>query len=91
MLRASKYPHGSKRWKLLDIIDGVKYTVFEVMFPTDEKQPEIIDMSELETEESAEQKVQQGKRVKILTTEQMLNTLPISLAQLKQEIIHKTQ
>ena len=28
LLRASKYPHGGKRLKLLDIIDGVKYTVF---------------------------------------------------------------
>ena len=39
LLRESKYPHGGKRWKLLDIIDGVKYTVFGVTFPTDEKQP----------------------------------------------------
>ena len=41
--------------KLLGIIDDVKYTVFEIMLPTDEKQPEIVDMSELETEVSAEQ------------------------------------
>ena len=40
-------------------------------------------MPELETEESAEQKNQQGKGLKILTPEQMLSRLPISLAQLK--------
>ena len=51
----------------------------EVDDETDE-QPEIIDMPELETEESAEQK---GQGLKKLTPEQMLSGLPISLAQLK--------
>ena len=41
-------------------------------------------MPELESEESAEQRRnQQGKGLKILTPNQMLNRLPISLAQLK--------
>ena len=41
-------------------------------------------MSELETEESAEQRRnQQGKGVKILTLQQILSRLPISLTQLK--------
>ena len=47
-------------------------------------------MSELETEESAEQKSQQGQGVKILTTKQMLSRLPISLAQLKAGNLTKT-
>ena len=41
-------------------------------------------MSELESEESdAKRRNQQGKGVKTLTPNQMLSTLPISLAQLK--------
>ena len=41
-------------------------------------------MSELESEESAKQRRnQQGKGLKILTLNQMLSRLPISLAQLK--------
>ena len=40
-------------------------------------------MSELKTEESAEQRKQQGQEVKILTPQQMLSRLPISLAQLQ--------
>ena len=43
-------------------------------------------MSELESEESAaERRNQQGKGLKILTPDQMLRRLPISLAQLKAE------
>ena len=43
-----------------------------------------IDMPDLESEESAAQrKNQQGKGLKILTPNQMLSRLPISLAQLK--------
>ena len=49
---------------------------------TDE-QLDTTDMPELETEESIEQKNQQGKELKILTSQQMLSRLPISLAQLK--------
>ena len=47
------------------------------------------DMPELESEESAaKRRNQQGQGLKILTPDQMLNRLPITLAQ-KQEIIHK--
>ena len=49
-----------------------------------DKQPDTTDMPELESEESAEQtRNQQGKGLKILTPNQMLSRLPISLAQLK--------
>ena len=40
-------------------------------------------MPELKTEEIAEQRKQQGQEVKILTPQQMLSRLPISLAQLQ--------
>ena len=59
-------------------IDG-----FQAEKETDE-QPDITDMSELESEKSAEQRRnQQGHRLKILTSNQMLSRLPISLAQIK--------
>ena len=63
-------------------IDG-----FQVEKETDEDTDEKMDttiMPELESEESAaEKRNQQGKGVKILTPNQMLSRLPISLAQLK--------
>ena len=59
----------------------------EIFKPKDKKtdeQPDIMDMPELESEESAEERRnQQGKGLKILTSSQMLSRLPISLAQLK--------
>ena len=49
-----------------------------------DKQPDTTDMPELESEESAaERRNQQGKGLKILTPDQMLSRLPITLAQLK--------
>ena len=67
-------------------IDG-----FQVEKETDEDTDEDTDeemdttiMPELESEESAaERRNQQGKGIKILTPNQMLSRLPISLAQLK--------
>ena len=48
------------------------------------RQPDTTDMPELESEESAAQRrSQQEKGLKILTPNQMLSRLPISLAQLK--------
>ena len=48
------------------------------------KQPDTTDMPELETEESAaKRRNQQGQGLKILTPDQMLSRLPITLAQLK--------
>ena len=44
---------------------------------------EIPDMSELESEESAEKENTKGQGLKISTPQQMLSRLPISLAQLK--------
>ena len=59
----------------------------ELIKPNDkktDKQPDTTDMPELESEESAEKRInQQGKGLKILTPNQMLNRLPINLAQLK--------
>ena len=47
-------------------------------------------MPDLESEESAaERKNQEGQRLKVLTPNQMLSRLPISLAQLKAENILK--
>ena len=48
------------------------------------KQLDATDMPDLETEESASQRRnQKGQGLKMLTSEQMLSRLPISLAQLK--------
>ena len=48
------------------------------------KQPDTTDMPELESEESAaERRNQPGQGLKILTPDQMLSRLPITLAQLK--------
>ena len=37
LLRSKKYRKGGKTWKLLDIIDDVKYTVFGPSFSSEEK------------------------------------------------------
>ena len=79
-LRSSKYRKGGKTWRLLDIIDGVKYVVFGPTFPSEEKPSEIIDMSELKSEEST---AQQGQGVKLLSKPQMITRLPVLLAQLQ--------
>ena len=59
----------------------------EIIKPDDKKtdeQPDTTNMPELESEESAKQRRnQQGKGLKMLTPNQMLSRLPISLAQLK--------
>ena len=52
-----------------------------------DKQPDTTDMVGLESEKSAAQRRnQQGKGLKILTSNQMSSIFPISLAQLKAEI-----
>ena len=49
-----------------------------------DEEPNTTDMPELESEESAaERRNQQGQGLKILTPDQMLSRLPITLAQLK--------
>ena len=49
-----------------------------------DKKPDTINMPELKSEKSAAQKrSQRGQGLKILTPQQMLSSLPISLAQLK--------
>ena len=56
----------------------------EIVKQKSEKQPGTTDMPDLESEESSPQRRnQQGKGLKILTPNQMLNRLPISLAKLK--------
>ena len=48
------------------------------------EEPDTTDMPKLESEESAaERRNQQGQGLKILTPDQMLSRLPITLAQLK--------
>ena len=54
-----------------------------------DEQPNIKDIPQLESEKSAAQEKQSAKGLKILTPDQMLSRLPITLAQLKQEIIQK--
>ena len=60
-----------------------KNVVFGPTFSSEEKLSEIIDMSELESEESAEQRKQKGQGVKILTPKQLITRQPILLARLK--------
>ena len=59
----------------------------KILEPSDKKsaeQPDATDIPELESEESAAQrKKQEAKGLKILTPNQMLSRLAISLAQLK--------
>ena len=63
----------------------------EVDDEADDETDDETDMPELESEESAEQRRnQQGQGLKILTPQQMLNRLPISLAQLREELFTKT-
>ena len=66
LLGSKKYRKGGKIWRLLDIIDDVKYIAFGPTFPSDKELSEIIGMPQLETEESAEQRKQQGQGLKIL-------------------------
>ena len=64
--------------KKLDLLAGLVENFVDIN--------EQLNMPELETEESAEQRRnQQGQGLKILTPQQMLSTSPISLAQLKAE------
>ena len=55
-------------WQLKELVEGSLY-----------EQPDTTDMSELESEESTEER---GQGLKILTPNQMLSRSPISLAQL---------
>ena len=48
-----------------------------------DEQPNIKDIPELESEKSAAQEKQSAKGLKILTSDQMLSRLPITLVQLK--------
>ena len=62
--------------KKLDLLAGLVENLFDIN--------EQLNLPELETEESAEQrKNQQGQGLKILTPQQMVSRLPSSLAQLK--------
>ena len=62
--------------KKIDLLPGL----VEIILDTNEQ----LNMPELETEGSAEQRRnQQGQGFKMLTPQQMLSRLPISLAQLK--------
>ena len=53
----------------------------DIVKQNSDKQPDTTNMSELESQESAAQRRnQQGQGLKILTPNQMLSRLPISLA-----------
>ena len=70
----------TKYWLLKSKSDKKKSSMVE---QKSDKQPGTTDMPELESEEStAQRRNQQGKRLKILTPNQMLNRIPITLAQL---------
>ena len=57
--------------------------LFSPLFKPSDEQPDTKDMSELEeSNESAAQKEQSAKGLKLLTPSQMLSRLPISVAQL---------
>ena len=79
----NKQPLTTNEKNMIKILPQLK----EIIKPDDKKtdeQPDTTNMPELESEESAEQKRnQQRKRFKILTPNQMLSRLPISLVQLK--------
>ena len=66
--------------KIVEIMSLLK----EILKSKSDEQPDTTYMSELESEEfQAERRNQPGKGLKILTPDQMLSRLPISLAQLK--------
>ena len=81
----NKQPLTTNEENMIKILSLLKETIN----PNDKKideQPDTRSMPELESEESAEQRRnQEGKGLKILTSNQMLNRLPISLVQLKAE------
>ena len=56
------------------------YPIFGILLPS--KSVKVIDMPELESEESAAQR-EQGQGLNILTPKQIIIRLPILLAQLK--------
>ena len=71
---------------LKEINDGSLYEKSDIVEQESDEQLDTTDMSELESEESAEQnEKQRGVRLKILTPEQILSRLSITLAQLKAE------
>ena len=59
----------------MDIIDSLEKIFNEL--------PDTTDLGDLKSEESAAERKQKGLGLKILTPNQMLSRLPISLAQLK--------
>ena len=69
-----------KVFKLYSLFDSGMYPIFRILLPS--KSVKIIDMPELESEESAAQR-EQDQGLKILTPKQMIIRLPIILAQLK--------
>ena len=66
--------------KIVEILSLLK----EILKPKkSDEQPDTTDISELESEESAAERRNQGEGLKIVTPNQMLSRLPITLAQLK--------
>ena len=79
-LLESKKNINKKVFKLYSLFDGGMYPIFGILLPS--KSVQVIDMPELESEESAAQR-EQGQGLNILTPKQMIIRLPILLAQLK--------
>ena len=79
----TKQPFTINEQNMIKILSLLKEIIKSHDKKTDE-QPDTTNMLELESEESvAERRNQQGEGVKILTPNQLLSRLPISLAQLK--------
>ena len=81
----NKQPFTTNEQNMIKFVSLLK----EIIKPNDKKtdeEPDTTNISELESEESAaERRNQQRKGVKILTPNQLLSRLPISLSQLKAE------
>ena len=72
--------------KIQEKMADISWLLKEILNPSNERsdeQPDTTDMPQLESEESAaERRIKQGKGLKILTPDQMLSRLPITLGQL---------
>ena len=70
--------------KMYQVFDDKIFLIPKSEDNSEDKQLDTIDMPPLQTEEEAARRIEnQGKGLKILTPQQMLTRLPISLAQLQ--------
>ena len=74
------------------IFNDLEYGIFGILFSSElegQEQPEVINMPDVESEESAAQRQQGQGIIKILHSNELLTRLLILLAPKKQVIIHK--